>query len=256
MSGGVWSQVAAVSIHARARRATRCAATTYDFARLFQSTPARGGRHHQQTSRSAGGEVSIHARARRATPGWRRAAPGGSRFNPRPREAGDSIRSIRPASVECFNPRPREAGDGLVERRFAVDRRFQSTPARGGRPCRRKPHYPSSSRFNPRPREAGDKSPARLTRMRSRFQSTPARGGRPGRPGGDRRPRRRFNPRPREAGDSRRRDARPGSKGFNPRPREAGDSGGTWTRSAGWPLFQSTPARGGRPTPLPEGCTI
>src|SRR5690606_11849257 len=94
---------------------------------LFQSAPARSGRP-TTTPDSASG----------------------TRFNPRPREAGDAARQgLQPAQgvsirarakrattghsrmelTRCFNPRPREAGDvaGMFE---DINFAFQSAPAR------------------------------------------------------------------------------------------------------------------------------
>jgi len=125
-----------VSIHARARRATLHVAAVSGQLKQFQSTPARGGRRvaHDATVR-VGYYVSIHARARRAT----------------------SLDCKAAEKRESFNPRPRAAGDRRCGLQTEAENRFQSTPARGGRP-------PASS------------SPERPW---SEFQSTPARGGRP-----------------------------------------------------------------------------
>ena len=60
------SQPAGVSIHARAWRAT--ANLAHDFGdRMFQFTPARGGRQRVVRDLDDGDAVSIHARAWRAT---------------------------------------------------------------------------------------------------------------------------------------------------------------------------------------------
>jgi len=77
------------------------------------------------------------------------------------------------------------------------------------------------------------------------FQSTPARSGRQYRPR-TARPRRGFNPRPRAAGDRRVPCRLRAARSFNPRPRAAGDMRSDVLLS--WePVFQSTPARSGRP---------
>ncbi len=212
-----------VSIHARTRRATeaiKAVDVAIEFqstparggrpvtcedvtsAPTFQSTPARGGRHGRHHAGTACAPVSIHARTRRAT-----------------------RRSCRPPRPPWrFNPRPHAAGDLMSARTVSPSRRFQSTPARGGRLEIRL--------FFPFPG--------------TRFQSTPARGGRPGHPGqpGDRVPvsihartrratldlgefvllppvsiharTRRATPAPAGGSDS--------SSCFNPRPHAAGDA--------------------------------
>ncbi len=124
--------VAAVSIHARARRATvdkftqetgelfqftparggrRCSSRVCIPSPGFQFTPARGGRHDDYGTGRLVYDVSIHARARRAT--------------------GHPAQS--PSRVIRFNSRPREAGDKSTFTSFTADNVFQFTPARGGR---------------------------------------------------------------------------------------------------------------------------
>ena len=63
------------------------------------------------------------------------AIAGTARFNPRPREGGDSFDTIREHCYFGFNPRPREGGD-IIFVRCAI--RYTS--------------------FNPRPREGGDRA--------------------------------------------------------------------------------------------------
>ena len=100
--------------------------------------------------------VSIHARVRRATIVGDGNSHGGTSFNPRPRAAGD----IRLSSRSTFA------------------RVFQSTPACGGRPTRKRLHTRKRLRFNPRPRAAGDLLRGASPPQPMRFQSTPACGGR------------------------------------------------------------------------------
>ena len=122
-----------VSIHARARRATRAPADRAASKRRFNPRPRAAGDHMFVSQRRGKVRVSIHARARRATTasspastdamfqstparGGRPASvlladPFFGSFNPRPRAAGD-----RPPPSDCghdssFNPRPRAAGD-------------------------------------------------------------------------------------------------------------------------------------------------
>ena len=50
---------------------------------------------------------------KRATPQYRQCHYGFSNFNPRPREEGDSNKSIKYFIAKNFNPRPREEGDDV-----------------------------------------------------------------------------------------------------------------------------------------------
>ena len=100
------------------------------------------------------GPVSIHARAWRATIQARpRRAP--SRFNSRPRMAGDRTTTTRAGHTRSFNSRPRMAGDSRATRR-----------------------PPSPPRFNSRPRMAGDHKLLQACADTGKFQFTPAHGGR------------------------------------------------------------------------------
>ena len=194
-----------------------------------------------------------------------------SRFNPRPRVAGDQDPHRQPLAIACFNPRPRVAGDRDTD-----------------------PHPPAANRFNPRPRVAGDRRMARYTPARNRFNPRPRVAG-DGRPRSALATRSSFNPRPRVAGDAAVLDDRgkrdvvsiharvwratgssmplylrrvmfqstPACGGrrlqsampigararFNPRPRVAGDAGCDIMVPV-YKWFQSTPACGGRPAAL------
>ncbi len=99
---------------------------------MFQFTPARGGRLSRATCSWSCSHVSIHARAWRATTAWNDGFCG-TRFNSRPRVAGDSVSRLmqirlfvsihaRAWRATCppswvfrqdtgFNSRPRVAGD-------------------------------------------------------------------------------------------------------------------------------------------------
>ena len=59
------------------------------------------------------GNVSIHARVKRATVDRARCQVFREGFNPRPREAGDSLAQWIVLNYYSFNPRPREAGDSV-----------------------------------------------------------------------------------------------------------------------------------------------
>ena len=166
----------------------------------FQSTPACGGRrqgqHHEQLR-----TVSIHARVRRATPAPPKCLRRRPSFNPRPRAAGDMWPDASECRLSGFNPRPRAAGDRPEVAVAARPRKFQSTPACGGRPLlRRSAHAGGRVSIHARARRATEPSGPRFAD--SQFQSTPARGGRPAAEVGQRRAASGFNPRPRAAGDA------------------------------------------------------
>ena len=126
-------ELQSVSIHARARRATRLHPPPV--AMIAVSIHARARRATRREGSGRGGVgVSIHARARRATsrlvPAVRLAqkfqstpARGGRRHEARLGQAVDGVsihararratpsRPGSPSPGSCFNPRPREAGD-------------------------------------------------------------------------------------------------------------------------------------------------
>ncbi len=103
--------------------------------------------------------------------------------------------------------------------------------------------------FNPRPRAAGDRSlRAASSQMRS-FQSTPARGGRHARQADRvRRSHVSIHARARRATLLVGTAIACAPECFNPRPRAAGDSLTVRRSSRSLCMFQSTPARGGRPS--------
>ena len=165
---------------------------------------------------------------------------------------------------------------------------FQSTPARGGRlnllsgnstvnpvSIQARARRATAKQNDPWHPHLFQSTPARGGRRTSRqhithvitFQSTPARGGRHWRPASSA-PSFRFNPRPRAAGDEQPLLSVDFLLRFNPRPRAAGDGNrvsiishfvvsihararratpSRWSIISAL-LFQSTPARGGRPT--------
>ena len=142
-----------VSIHARAWRATlspRLKASS----RMFQSTPAHGGRLGAarscrwydtfQSTPAHGGRLGLLADKPRVRG-----------FNPRARMAGDLGGMSHETPVIGFNPRPRMAGDRPCRIALSSGSWFQSTPAHGGRPVTLTSAVASKS-FNPRPRMAGD----------------------------------------------------------------------------------------------------
>ena len=257
-----------VSIHARARRATRSRRDRH-VDRGFNPRP-----------RAAGDVLAACVYARPDS------------FNPRPRAAGDhSPACSRSRGLRRFNPRPRAAGDDPSAASPTTRKTFQSTPARGGRrlPRRQPPSTgwnvsihartrratrrpsrgiaPRPSCFNPRPRAAGDARSYRASRAsevsihaRARratpspdhhgtqlmFQSTPARGGRH---------RSRCSARIHETvsihARTRRATAAPMSSyrrvlWFQSTPARGGRRRRPGTGSRGVHVFQSTPARGGR----------
>ena len=102
------------------------------FSATFQFTPARGGRPKPSQNQPRR-QVSIHARAWRATAAMRRATQLITRFNSRPRVAGDSSRrnvcSVKSVSIHARAWRATYHSISLMP---IVE--FQFTPARGGRP--------------------------------------------------------------------------------------------------------------------------
>ncbi len=119
----------------------------------FQFTPARGGRRLiEDMSRILG--VSIHARAGRATSSPSITQTSIGCFNSRPRGAGD-LKLAGAYQRASFNSRPRGAGDTSCSAHTSCAKRFQFTPARGGRLVRRRA-FLKLRRFNSRPRGAGD----------------------------------------------------------------------------------------------------
>mgnify|MGYP007050170369 FL=1 len=80
---------------------------------MFQSTPPHGGRRAVRCVHEASLNVSIHAPAWGATAMMLLLTVRPSRFNPRPRMGGDSIRrsSTSASQHSRFNPRPRMGGD-------------------------------------------------------------------------------------------------------------------------------------------------
>ncbi len=122
--------VPTVSTHARARRATAPLRHSHR-GDSFQLTPARGGRQACERRADASG-VSTHARARRATHSLANLIAA-SRFNSRPRAAGDNTLS-RYSAVGWFQLTPARGGrpQRVGDQRNGVQ--FQLTPARGGRP--------------------------------------------------------------------------------------------------------------------------
>ncbi len=256
---------------------------------VFQSTPPRGGRLLRSAVLDELGDVSIHAPARGATlesfdvpcpclavsiHAPARGATFKSRevwglltsFNPRPRAGGDTHTASKEGRQPCFNPRPRAGGDQGFQIHARPDKRFQSTPPRGGRrqPGHRHRHHRCVSIHAPargatvfnaaldEPDEVSIHAPARgatlrrpwLSRAPSTFQSTPPRGGR--------RlwrcvslPFHRFNPRPRAGGDA---QLRLGYIDLAQVSIHAPARGATtrfiWHDTTA--SFQSTPPRGGR----------
>ena len=145
----------------------------------FQSTPARGGRRRRLDIAGIGGAVSIHARTRRATRAAARHVSARSRFNPRPHAAGDRRPRCRRARVHVsIHARTRRA-TRRPRRSSPRSYVFQSTPARGGRRRVSSIARLLLRRFNPRPHAAGDRRLRRRSVADALFQSTPARGGRP-----------------------------------------------------------------------------
>ena len=143
---------------------------------MFQSTPARGGRHigpetiaaldgFNPRPRGAGDavlpqkierqNVSIHARAGRATAAHHQQHPQRYRFNPRPRGAGDFCDLIGATARCCFNPRPRGAGDWQAGAHSSQVIGFNPRP-RGAGDAGSRTIRARTPRFNPRPRGAGD----------------------------------------------------------------------------------------------------
>ena len=170
----------AVSIHARAWRATRSHAEG-DAANPFQFTPARGGRrshaesdavHHPfQFTPARGGRRPDH----RAAPAhrWFQFTParGGRRWLPTPANPRDFVsihaRAWRATpDIEQRTRAHRVSIHARAWRATAVVGSFQFTPARGGRRMSWRWWRWLIFRFNSRPRVAGD----------ARYNTFPARG--------------------------------------------------------------------------------
>ena len=166
-------------------------------ASLFQSTPPRGRRPHQDGSPSLSVTVSIHASAREAT--FAPSSCGGASpvsihasareatrrrprrtrpdrcFNPRLRAGGDRLALLSCIMIRCFNPRLRAGGDSGSHSLALVTAAFQSTPPRG----RRLPQ--GQSRRSQLPFQSTPPRGRRLLGWGDRlipdkFQSTPPRG--------------------------------------------------------------------------------
>ena len=220
-----------VSIHARVGRATRTRrmyASTGSFnprprgagdhssedqyrgTRVFQSTPAWGGRQlrrrthhphlgvsiHARVGRATRGckvrrrwlEVSIHARVGRATREWTRRGRGCWSFNPRPRGAGDTLIDFELTTDTVFQSTPAWGGRHDPLPTGAALREFQSTPAWGGRPLHHDHRMGLQQSFNPRPRGAGDPARRRSSTSSGCFNPRPRGAGRPGSPARSRSP--------------------------------------------------------------------
>ncbi len=142
-----------VSIHARTRRATPKQAVFRSGVR-FQSTPAHGGRPITFRDPPFLSRVSIHARTRRATPGI-----------------------FHLATYALFQSTPAHGGRQRLCAGDFRDRQFQSTPAHGGRQapvCSTRPACRVSIHARTRRATASTCD----CKMRIWFQSTPAHGGR------------------------------------------------------------------------------
>ncbi len=227
-----------VSIHARARRATRWAAKSA-LGRRFQFTPAHDGRlgssersretqsfnsrprttgDRQAQVEHPGISVSIHARARRAT-----SVVGNDNrvrvFQFTPAHDGRPRAILTEADVlVSIHARARRATGAAGSYLFTLA--FQFTPAHDGRPRRSGPRS-SAPRFNSRPRTTGDTDPrsaapvvrvsiharARRATFSRVFEEAP----------------KCFNSRPRTTGDRSRALLARGFACFNSRPRTTGD---------------------------------
>ena len=145
-------------------------------AAAFQFTPAHGGRPQAVAGLRRHGQVSIHARAWRATfRAWYRISIF-SRFNSRPRMAGDSM-AFSHCLIRLFQFTPAHGGRRITNPRSNVVAvsiharawratngmtanpartiKFQFTPAHGGR-LFFLTHIALLFSFNSRPRMAGD----------------------------------------------------------------------------------------------------
>ena len=131
------------------------------------------GATEEENGPGNGAGVSIHAPVKGATPVVAAAVIMSKRFNPRPREGGDTQAWRYSARSACFNPRPREGGD-IVDLASALISSIVSihAPVKGATPdvyC----FMSVIACFNPRPREGGDAcGPVVLLSCRQ-FQSTP-----------------------------------------------------------------------------------
>ena len=145
---------APVSIHARAKRATHGCDGTGGRGR-FQSTPARSGRHCHARSTRPLRRVSIHARAKRAT--------------------YEANREAFKKKVSIHARAKRATRSGCAFRRGDV---FQSTPARSGRLDRIWRCF-HGDLFQSTPARSGRHLAVVGASGEVTFQSTPARSGRP-----------------------------------------------------------------------------
>ena len=108
-----------VSIHARTRRATASRLPSNRAMRLFQSTPARGGRPDAMAWTSKLRFVSIHARTRRATNAmqWHIAGCYDVSIHARTRRATRVIQQYRIGHVVSIHARTRRATRKAMRRR-------------------------------------------------------------------------------------------------------------------------------------------
>ena len=162
-----------VSIHARARRATRRSRRS-SWRRCFNSRPRKAGDDRPPRAGAARG-VSIHARARRATT-VRSHWFAREVFQFTPAQGGRREIVVFLHWPERFNSRPRKAGD-LTVARHMLTALFQFTPAQGGRldVVKRIAKYAKVS-IHARARRATPFK--RGTASQDMFQFTPAQGGR------------------------------------------------------------------------------
>jgi len=150
------SRVAKVSIHARAKRATK------SFGHRRSPDPSFNPRPREA------GDLFCDV-----------LADGLLSFNPRPREAGDARAGMTSSSCPCFNPRPREAGD-LKAFQEVINEALVSIHARAKRATadgRAGPFQGPVSIHARAKRATGTKE---KFSDEAKFQSTPARSGRHG----------------------------------------------------------------------------
>ena len=137
-----------VSIHARTWRATMTGVKGV-LKRAFQFTPARGGRHEQAGRMIGRMAVSIHARTWRAT------------FSAAHQARANTV------SIHARTWRATRFQGARV-----LPRKFQFTPARGGR-LQRAQHPWMCRRFNSRPHVAGDGDRGSRAGVQTSFNSRP-----------------------------------------------------------------------------------
>ena len=139
----------------------------------FQFTPLREGRRRRGACGGPAAVISIHAPPRGAT----RRVPGlsqhGGNFNSRPSARGDNAEKSDIVMPQDFNSRPSARGDQTTSTSTFAIWRFQFTPLREGRRCRRTGDR-GGRHFNSRPSARGDGTEGLFAEAVYYFNSRPS----------------------------------------------------------------------------------